>query len=120
MNETNIIILVVLSFLDTLLTYEWAMACVKWKPSLKLKQVESNPFIVVCWNNFGVFGGSVISGIILMVVQYLLGSIHINIYWIIVVILSFANLNHIRNFYVLKNKLKKGGENENKEGIIQW
>ncbi len=107
MNDIAIAILLVLSFLDTVLTYKWAMSCVKWKPSLKLKQVESNPFIVVCWNNFGLGYGSIISGVILLGVQYALASIHINIYYIIVGILVFANLNHARNFWVLDNKLKK-------------
>lgn len=110
MNDPQLVVLAVLSFIDTVLTYNWAMACVRWKPSLKLKQVESNPFIVVCWNNFGVKTGSIIAGFMLFGIQYALSSIHINIYYIIVGILVFANLNHIRNFLVLKNRLKKDKE----------
>lgn len=102
-----IFILAALSFMDTILTYNWAMKCVKWKPSLKLKQVESNPFIIVCWNNFGVKYGSIISGVMLFGIQYALSAIHINVFYIIVAILVFANLNHIRNFHVLENRLKK-------------
>ncbi len=107
LSDVQILILPALSFIDTVLTYNWAMACVKWKPSLKLKQVESNPFIIVCWNNFGVKMGSIISGVMLFGIQYALSSIHVNIFYIIVAILVFANLNHIRNFHVLKNRLKK-------------
>lgn len=108
--ETHFLILVVLSLVDTILTYNWAMACVKWKPTLKLKQVESNPFIVVCWNNFGVRMGTIISGTVLFGVQLGLSSIHTNIFYIIVGILVFANLNHIHNFIVLKKKLQKSTE----------
>ncbi len=107
MNNIPLAILVSLSILDTQLTYSLAKACINWKPSLKLSQVESNPFICVCWNNFGLFLGTLISGVILLGVQFALASIHVNIYYIIVGILVFANLNHIRNFWVLNNRLKK-------------
>ncbi len=107
LSEMQILIIGALSFIDTVLTYNWAMACVRWKPSLKLKQVESNPFIIVCWNNFGVKAGSIISGIMLFGIQYALSSIHVNVFYIIVGILGFANLNHIRNFYVLRTRLQK-------------
>lgn len=112
MNSLMITILVGLSFLDTVFTYEWARACIKWKPTLKFNQVESNPFIVVCWKNFGIPAGSIISGTILMGVQFGLSAIHINVFYIITGILLFANLNHARNFWVLKNRLKKDKEDE--------
>lgn len=107
LSDVQIFILAGLSFLDTVLTYNWAMSCVKWKPSLKLKQVEGNPFIVVCWNNFGIRMGSIISGVMLFGMQYGLSSIHVNIFYIIGSILVFADLNHINNFWVLEKKLKK-------------
>lgn len=110
-SDVQIFILAALSFIDTVLTYNWAMSCVRWKPTLKLKQVESNPFIIVCWNNFGIKMGSIISGVMLFGIQYGLSSIHINIFYIIAAILTFANLNHLRNFYVLKTRLKKGIKN---------
>lgn len=106
MNETQIIILAVLSFFDTIMTYEWSKACLQWKPGLKFKQVEANPFVCLCWNNFGMKGGSIVSGFVLFGVQYLLSSIHINIYYIVVLILSFAIINHLRNFYVLGGRIK--------------
>ena len=109
LSDVQIFILAALSVLDTILTYNWAMACVKWKPDLKLKQVEGNPFVVVCWNNFGVKAGSIISGAMLFGIQYGLSSIHINLFYIITAILVFANLNHIRNFHVLKTRLMKKG-----------
>lgn len=106
LSNINILLLLSLSFCDTFLTYHWAMACLKWKPSLKLKQVESNPFIIVCWNNYGLLSGSCVSGGILFGVQMLLSAIHTNVFYIMVVILVFANLNHLRNFWVLEKKLK--------------
>lgn len=106
MTNYMIAVLAILSILDTNLTYSWAKACLDWKPTLKLKQVESNPFIVVCWNNFGLFSGTIISGVILFGIQFALSGIHMNIFYIIVGILVFANLNHIRNFWVLNKRLK--------------
>lgn len=108
LSELQIIILAALSILDTVLTYEWAMSCIRWKPSLKLKQVESNPFIVVCWNNFGIKAGSFISGMMLFGIQFALSSIHTYVFYVIVAILVFANFNHIHNFIVLEKRLKKG------------
>jgi len=118
LSDVQIFILAGLSFIDTVLTYNWAMACVKWKPDLKLKQVEGNPFVVICWNNFGVKFGSIISGVMLFGIQYALSSIHVNIFYIIVGILVFANLNHIRNFHVLKTRLIKNGVGEENDKNI--
>jgi len=107
LSNLYIAILIALSLADTILTYNWALACIKWKPTLKWNQVESNKFIIVCWNNMGLFMGSLISGIVLLIVQFLLASIHINIYYIMIAILIFANYNHISNFITLNRKLKK-------------
>jgi len=106
-NNIQIAILVALSFLDSILTYHWASACIKWKPKLKFKQVESNGFIIACWKNFGLKRGSQISASILLVIQLLLSMIHLYIYYIVLVILAFASVNHIRNFVVFKKKLSK-------------
>lgn len=97
-------ILLVLSFADTVLTYEWARLCLKIDPNLKVKQVESNPFICVCWNNFGFGNGTLISGICLLFIQLMLSSIHKYVFYIIIGVLIFAVLNHINNFI----KVKKG------------
>ncbi len=99
---TGLIILFALSFFDTILTYEWARVCIKKKPTLEPKQVESNAFIVVCWNNFGLIIGSIISGIILFGVQFLISSIHKYAFYVMVLILGFAIFNHLHNFYMLK------------------
>ncbi len=105
-SSIQIIILVLLSLLDSILTYHWASACIKWKPELTFKQVESNGFIIACWKNFGLKAGSQISASILLVVQFLLSMIHLYIYYIILVILVFAIINHIRNFVVFRKKLQ--------------
>ena len=113
---TNLYILIALSFIDTILTYEWAKVCLKRKPDLKVKQVESNPFICVCWNNYGLGKGSIISGAVLMIVQILLSSIHKYIFYIVGAILVFAIYNHSNNFLLLKKgRIFKDPKNNDKE-----
>ena len=108
--------LIILSFMDTVLTYEWAKLCFKLKPGLKVKQVESNPFVCVCWNNFGFVCGSLVSGIVLLFMQLMLSSIHKYMFYIIIGILIFAVLNHINNFIKVKQgKVFKDYKNDDKE-----
>ena len=103
LSGNSLYILIALSFIDAILTYEWARACIKKKPDLKVKQVESNPFICVCWNNFGLLIGSIISGIMLFGVQVLISSIHKYTFYVMVLILGFAIYNHVHNFLLMKN-----------------
>lgn len=103
-NTTQTIIIIALSLFDTFLTYVWADLCLNVNPKLKMKQVESNPFICTCWNNYGLLNGSILSGGILLAVQILLSSIHNYVFYIIVMILCFATYNHLHNFYLYNQK----------------
>lgn len=111
-----LIILLALSFLDSLLTYEWAVYCSKHFPKAKLNQIESNKLVTICWNNYGILKGSVASGVLLFIIQFLLSSIHIYVYYVVMVILVWAIYNHINNFIksnrTIEERKKKEGKNE--------
>ena len=99
---TQLLVLIALSFIDTVMTYEWAKMCLRLKPNLPVRKVESNPFICVCWNNYGLLKGSIISGIVLLGIQFLLSSIHKYVFYIIIGILVFAIYNHLNNYRLVK------------------
>lgn len=116
-NGTSAIVLIVLSLIDTVLTYEWAKLVLKRKPNLPLKKVEMSPLIRVCWNNYGIGRGSIVSGILLLTIQILLSSIHKYAFYIIIAILTFAVYNHANNFYLVNQKRILQPEKDSKKSL---
>lgn len=100
-----LIVILILCVLDLSLTYYYVRKYKDWQPNKPYKLIEVNPILVFLWNNIGLILGTIVGGILIMTLNYIVVT---KSHWafsiILFALLIFALYNHYNNITLL-NKL---------------
>ncbi len=103
-----IITLLILSFLDIILTHQYVYIYKKWQENKPYAMIEKNPLIVFFWNTFGLHLGTFIVAIIILSLVYIIGRYaHPVVGLLLIGALLFAMYNHFTNIPLLNQLIEK-------------
>lgn len=106
--EIVLIVVLCLSAVDLALTYTYVKKYKKWQPHKPYRMMESNPLLVLCWDNLGLKSGGAIADIIILTINAL---IVIYLHWavsiILFILLIITFMAHRKNFKLLNKLIKK-------------
>lgn len=93
-----------LSVIDLGLTYSYINKYKSWQPDKPYELMERNPLLIMLWNFFGLKIGTIIGGVIILTLIYIISK---SAHWAIVLILGLLLLFTMYNHYVNINLLDK-------------
>jgi hypothetical protein len=97
-----IIILMILSLTDLILTGYYVHKYRSWQKEKPYKLIELNPLLVFLWTNLGFWLGHIVGSILILSLIYIVGK---SAHWIVVLILGlfllYALQNHFTNINLL-------------------
>jgi len=106
--QVIITILIVLSVIDIVATYNYVSRYKKWQPNKPYELIELNPLLVFLWNTFGLHLGMFIGAIVLLALNYIVGKeAHYSIAIILLIFLIYATYNHNKNINLLFQLMDK-------------
>lgn len=103
-----IIVLLTLSVIDLGLTYYYINKYKKWQSNKPYNMIELNPLLVVLWNNLGLLIGTILGGIVILTLIYIVAkTAHFVIVILLGLFLLFALFNHYTNINLLHQLIEK-------------
>lgn len=102
-----VIIILILGIVDLLLTFYYVSSYHTWQPDKTFEEMETNPLLLLLWNNLGLSIGMFIGMLIILPLQYFIAK---KLYWMIVLVLflalAFALWNNLNNINMLHELIK--------------
>jgi len=100
--------IMILSSLDIILTGIYITIYKNWSPNVPYSLMEWNKLYVLLWNNLGFVAGMIIVGVlVLLLTFYVCKKAHWLVKLTILLTLLFTMWNHINNFIILFEFIKK-------------
>jgi len=103
-----VIVIMVLSAIDLILTAYYIHTYKSWQPNKPYKLMELNPLLVFLWNKMGFVIGMIVGSVVILSLNFIVSK---GSHWIIVIILLicliFALINHVHNISLLQQLMEK-------------
>lgn len=103
-----LIIIFALTLVDLSLTFYYVHRYKQWQPDKPYKAIELNPLLVYLWTKMNLIVGTIIGGIIILSLDYIIVK---DAHWIfiplLICLLIFALFNHYKNINLLHQLIEK-------------